>query len=63
MNQHYKAKYYLNIASALSPKNEYEKRLCIEAKLLEMELEMYDLAKNALISDFASWFCNECINK
>ncbi|KAJ8950608.1 hypothetical protein NQ314_007834, partial [Rhamnusium bicolor] len=51
MGQFYKAKYYLNLAVNLRPRDECE-RCCInKAKYLMSKLDRYDLGKNVLFYD------------
>lgn len=54
MNRHYRAKYYLNLAAHLTPHTDFEKKYVDEAKKLEAELDFFDLAKDAVLNDFAN---------
>ncbi|XP_057651871.1 regulator of microtubule dynamics protein 1-like [Diorhabda carinulata] len=51
LGQFFKAKYYLNLAVRLRPKDENEKIIASKANHLMRRLERYDLGKNALFYD------------
>lgn len=48
MQQYFRARYYLNIAAYLPPRNEFEKKCAAEAKMLSNELQQFDISKEAL---------------
>lgn len=53
MNQHFRARYYLNLAASLPPHTPYEEECKNEARDLNVKLEIFDMANNAVFNDFA----------
>lgn len=53
MNQYYKARYYFELASSLTPHTPFEKRCQEDAKEMNIKLDMFNLT-GAVFNDFAS---------
>lgn len=54
MSYNYRARYYLNLAAHLTPHTDFEREYVNNAKKLEAKLEFFDLAREAVLNDFAS---------
>lgn len=53
MNQYYRARYYFELASSLTPHTPFEQRCQEDAKEMNVKLDMFNLT-GAVFNDFAS---------